>query len=99
MPIKTDGMYHVAAIEKSEDVRLSEDYFIEAQKEQPPKVRIARPGRDFKVNPIEEVTVRGRGRGRFRPAGSGAALFGERRAGEDRPLLKSKGAKTAKARQ
>ena len=51
-------MYHIAGVEKSEDIRLSEDYFIEAQKEQPPKVRIARPGRDFKVNPIEEVTVR-----------------------------------------
>ena len=58
VPIKTDGMYHIAAVEKSEDIRLSEDYFIEAQKEEPPKVRIARPGRDFKVNPIEEVTVR-----------------------------------------
>ena len=58
VPIRTDGMYHIADVEKSEDIRLSEDYFIEAQKEQPPKVQIARPGRDFKVNPIEEVTVR-----------------------------------------
>ena len=57
VPIKTDGMYHIATVDKSEDIRLSEDYFIEAQKEQPPKVKIARPGRDFKVNPIEEVTV------------------------------------------
>ena len=58
VPIRTDGMYHVVGIEKGEDIRLSEDYFIEAQKEQPPKVSISRPGRDFKVNPIEEVTVR-----------------------------------------
>jgi hypothetical protein len=47
VPIKKDGMYHVAAIEKNEDVRLSEDFFIEAQKETPPTVSIARPGRDF----------------------------------------------------
>ncbi len=58
MPIRADGMYHIATVEKSEDIRLAEDYFIEAQKEQPPKVSITRPGRDFKVNPIEEVTVR-----------------------------------------
>jgi hypothetical protein len=57
LPIKADGMYHIATVDKSEDIRLSDDYFIEAQKEQPPKVKIARPARDFKVNPIEEVTV------------------------------------------
>jgi len=58
VPIRADGMYHIATVEKTEDIRLSEDYFIEAQKEQPPKIQITRPGRDFKVNPIEEVTVR-----------------------------------------
>jgi len=57
VPIQKDGLYHVAAVEKGEDVRLSEDYFIEAQKERPPEVRIARPGRDFRATPIEEVTV------------------------------------------
>jgi len=38
-------------------VRLSNDYFIEVQKAGAPKVRISRPGRDAKVNPIEEVTI------------------------------------------
>ena len=57
VPIQKDGMYHVAAAESGEDVRLSEDYFIEAQKDRPPEVRITRPGRDFKASPIEEVTI------------------------------------------
>src|ERR1019366_7222694 len=38
-------------------VRLSEDYFIEAQKDNPPQITITRPGHDFKASPIEEVTV------------------------------------------
>src|SRR5579862_270721 len=57
VPIQKDGMYHVASFEQGEPVRLSEDYFIEAQKDAPPNVRIIRPGRDAKVNPLEEVTV------------------------------------------
>ena len=71
-------------VEKAEDIRLSEDYFIEAQKEQPPKVKITRPGRDAKVNPIEEVTVRVEAQDDFGFAGCGAGVFGQRRAGEDR---------------
>jgi hypothetical protein len=57
VPINKDGMYHVAALENGEDVRLTEDYFIEAMKDNPPDVRITRPGRDFRASPIEEVTV------------------------------------------
>ena len=57
VPIQKDGMYHVAAIENGEDVRLSEDYFIEAQKDNPPQITITRPGHDFNASPIEEVTV------------------------------------------
>src|SRR5215467_1859733 len=57
VPIQKDGLYHFAAVESGEDVRLTNDYFIEAQKDQPPEVKIARPGRDFKATPIEEVTV------------------------------------------
>ncbi|HMC61777.1 MAG TPA: hypothetical protein VKJ01_21470, partial [Candidatus Solibacter sp.] len=57
VPIQKDGLYHIAAIENGEDVRLSEDYFIEAMKDHPPEVKITRPGRDFKASPIEEVTV------------------------------------------
>jgi hypothetical protein len=57
VPIRKDGMYHIAAVESGEDVRLSEDYFIEAQKDNPPQITITRPGHDFKASPIEEVTV------------------------------------------
>ncbi|HTC88548.1 MAG TPA: hypothetical protein VK686_09645, partial [Bryobacteraceae bacterium] len=52
-----DGLYHIAAIDRGENVRLSEDFFIEARKDSPPTVKIDRPGRDAKVNPVEEVTV------------------------------------------
>jgi len=57
VPMQKDGSYHVATAERSDMVRLSNDYFIEVQKAMPPKVRISRPGRDAKVNPIEEVTI------------------------------------------
>ncbi|HTQ53284.1 MAG TPA: hypothetical protein VMI94_02425 [Bryobacteraceae bacterium] len=57
VPIRKDGMYHIASVEQGEDVRLSPDYFIEAQHDDPPTVRIVRPQRDARVNPIEEVTV------------------------------------------
>jgi hypothetical protein len=65
VPIQKDGMYHIASVERgaehgigqNEDVRLTDDYFIEAKKDSPPTVRIRRPGRDAKANPIEEVTV------------------------------------------
>jgi hypothetical protein len=57
LPVEKDGMYHIAAIEQGENVRMSEDFFIEARKDSPPSVKIIRPGRDAKVNPIEEVTV------------------------------------------
>src|ERR1035438_2468527 len=35
VPIQRDGMYHVAAVESGEDVRLTEDFFIEVQKDNP----------------------------------------------------------------
>ncbi len=55
--VRKDGSYHVAALDGSEAVRISDDYFIEARKDEPPTVRIARPGRDPHVSPIEEVPV------------------------------------------
>ena len=57
VPILKDGQFHIAALEGGEDVRLSEDYFIEAQRDKPPEIKMTRPGRDFKASPIEEVTV------------------------------------------
>jgi len=55
--IDKDAVYHVAAIDLGQPVRLSEDFFIEARKANPPEVAIARPGRDYRASPIEEVTV------------------------------------------
>ena len=55
--IAKDGVYHVAAAERDELVRLTEDYFIEAREDAAPFVRIRRPGRDARANPIEEVVV------------------------------------------
>lgn len=57
VPIEKDGLYHIAVNSHGESVRLSEDYFIEARKDSPPVVRVVRPGRDTKVNPVEEVPV------------------------------------------
>jgi len=55
--MEKDGAYHVAAVDQGQPVRLSEDFFIEASKAEPPQVAIARPGRDYQASPIEEVTV------------------------------------------
>jgi hypothetical protein len=57
VPVEKDGMYHFAATERGEGVRLSEDYFIEARQDQAPTVKIVTPRGDAKVSPIEEVTV------------------------------------------
>jgi hypothetical protein len=55
--IDKDGQYHVAALEQGESLRVSDDYFIEARKANPPEVRITKPGHDYRSSPIEEVTV------------------------------------------
>ncbi len=53
-----DGVYHVAGIEAGQQVRVSEDFFIEARKANPPQIAMVRPGRgDYHASPIEEVTV------------------------------------------
>ncbi|MEO7144722.1 MAG: hypothetical protein ABI165_14585 [Bryobacteraceae bacterium] len=57
VPIEKDGLYHFGAIDQGQVVRLSEDYFIEARKDSPPTVRITKPARDAKVNPIAEITL------------------------------------------
>src|SRR6202790_1600916 len=55
--MEKDGVYHVAALDQGQPVRLSHDFFIEARKADPPAVIIARPGHDYRSSPIEEVTV------------------------------------------
>ncbi len=52
-----DGSYHVAAVDQGQPVRLSEDFFIEADKANPPEVAVVRPGHDYRASPIEEVTI------------------------------------------
>ena len=55
-----DGAYHIAALDRGEPVRVSEDFFIEATKAEPPDVVISRPEGDYRATPIEEVTVAAR---------------------------------------
>jgi hypothetical protein len=55
--ITKDGAYHVAALDQGELIRISQDYFIEAKKDEAPSVKISRPGGDPRVTPIEEVPV------------------------------------------
>ncbi|HEY4363186.1 MAG TPA: hypothetical protein VGN17_19610 [Bryobacteraceae bacterium] len=57
VPLQKDGLYHFAALEQGQGVRLTQDYFIEAQEDQAPSVRITHPGADAKVLPIEEVAI------------------------------------------
>jgi hypothetical protein len=53
-----DGVYHVAGVAEGQPVRVSEDFFIEARKANPPQIALVRPGRgDYHASPIEEVTV------------------------------------------
>ena len=47
VPMQKSGLYHFAALDQGQSVRLSPlDYFIEAQDDQPPTVRITHPGAD-----------------------------------------------------
>ena len=55
--LEKDGAYHVAGTDRGQEVRLSEDYFIAADKAMPPELSIRRPGGDYRASPIEEVTV------------------------------------------
>ena len=95
VPIRKDGMYHIAAVEQGEDVRLSPDYFIEAEKDEPPTVRITRPERDARVNPIEEVTVAVEGQDDFGLNELSLHYSVNGDAEKTVPLLTSKGLKTA----
>jgi hypothetical protein len=57
LAIKKDGTYHIAALDDGQTVRISDDYFIEAKKDEAPSVRILRPGGDPHLSPIEEMPV------------------------------------------
>lgn len=58
--LEKDGAYHVATRERSQMVRISDDYFIEAGAVKPPEVSLVRPERDYRASPIEEVTLTAR---------------------------------------
>jgi hypothetical protein len=60
-----DGVYHVAGLEQGQPVRVSEDFFIEARKANPPQISLVRPGRDYHATPIEEVTLAAKAAGEY----------------------------------
>src|SRR6266478_4622475 len=106
VPIQKDGMYHIASVERGvehgigqdEDVRLTDDYFIEARKDSPPTVRIRKPGRDARVNPIEEVTVQVEAEDDF--GLNDVSLHYSVNGGAEKtvPMLSSKGQKTSEGK-
>ncbi len=49
--------YYIASRESDGVIRLTEDYFIKVSPEQPPVLRIAHPGKDARVSPIEELAI------------------------------------------
>lgn len=57
LAIQKDGSYHIAAIDQGRPVRLSEDFFIEANKASAPEIAVVRPTKDYRASPIEEVTI------------------------------------------
>jgi hypothetical protein len=57
LPIKTDGSYHIAALDNHQPVRMTDNFIIEARNDEAPVVSILRPGRDTGVSPIEELPV------------------------------------------
>ena len=76
MRMEKDGVYHVAALDQGQPVRLSKDFFIEARKAEPPNVIIARPGQRLPRQPHRRSHRRGEGRRRFWPQRHDASLFG-----------------------
>jgi hypothetical protein len=93
--IDKDGQYHVAANEQGETLRVSDDFFIEARKANPPEVRLLKPGGDYRASPIEEVTVRVSADGEF--GLNDVALHYSVNGGDEKTvnMIKEKGAKQA----
>ena len=91
-----DGVYHVAGVEEGQPVRVSEDFFIEARKANPPQISLVRPGRgDYHASPIEEVTVAAKATDEY--GLNGVALHYSVNGGPETTvdLLKQKGEKQA----
>jgi len=91
-----DGVYHVAGIDKGQPVRISEDFFIEARKADPPQISMTRPSRgDYRASPIEEVTLAAKAAGEY--GLNGVVLHYSVNGGPETTvdLLRQKGAKQA----
>lgn len=91
-----DGVYHVAGVEEGQPIRVSEDFFIEARKANPPQISLVRPGRaDYHASPIEEVTIAAKATGDY--GLGGVALHYSVNGGPETTvdLLKHKGARQA----
>ena len=93
LKITKDGSYHVAAIDGGETIRISEDYFIEAKKDEAPSIKIAQS--DVHASPIEEVPITVEAADDF--GLNNVELHYSVNGGKDEvvPLLKSKGGKQA----
>ena len=90
-----DGVYHVAGVEQGQPVRVSEDFFIEARKANPPQISLVRPRGDYHANPIEEVTIAAKATDEY--GLNGVALHYSVNGGPEATvdLLKQKGEKQA----
>jgi hypothetical protein len=55
--VEDDGVYFAAADVGGEQIRLTDDYFIQVAEDGAPTIEFARPGRDWSASRIEEVTA------------------------------------------
>ncbi|HUK01789.1 MAG TPA: hypothetical protein VLW26_05880 [Steroidobacteraceae bacterium] len=95
VPITRDGTYHVAALDRSQLARISEDYFIEAAEVKAPDVALVRPAGDYRASPIEEVTIGARAED---PFGVGElSLHYSVNGGAERSIALVKGARAVQA--
>lgn len=53
-----EGQYYIAALVGGEQVRLSDDYFIQIAEDGSPIIEFIRPGQDYNATNIEEVLTR-----------------------------------------
>ena len=90
-----DDVYHVAGVAEGQPVRVSEDFFIEARKANPPQIALVRPRGDYHASPIEEVTIDAKATGDY--ALNGVALHYSVNGGAEKTvdLLPKKGEKQA----
>jgi len=92
----SDGAYHIAGVADGQPVRVSEDFFIEARKADPPQISLVRPSHgDYRASPIEEVTIAAKATDEF--GLSGVALHYSINGGPETTvdLLKQRGKKQA----